>query len=67
MRKSKKIAAVMLELIQGEGGINVADQDFVREIFDLCNQNGVLTIVDECRQVSGAQKDICSPALRCYS
>jgi len=47
MKKSKQIAAVMLELIQGEGGINVADQDFVREVFDLCNQNGVLTIVDE--------------------
>lgn len=47
MRKHKHIAAVMLELIQGEGGINVADQDFVRDVFDLCNQNGVLTIVDE--------------------
>lgn len=47
MKKHKHIAAVMLELIQGEGGINVADQDFVREIFELCNQNGVLTIVDE--------------------
>jgi len=47
MKKHKGIAAVMLELIQGEGGINVADSDFVRDIFDLCNQNGVLTIVDE--------------------
>lgn len=47
MKKHKNIAAVMLELIQGEGGINVADQDFVRDIFELCNQNGVLTIVDE--------------------
>ena len=47
MKKHKHIAAVMLELIQGEGGINVADQDFVRDIFEQCNQNGVLTIVDE--------------------
>ena len=47
MKKHKNIAAVMLELIQGEGGINVADQDFVRDIVELCNQNGVLTIVDE--------------------
>jgi predicted acetylornithine/succinylornithine family transaminase len=47
MKKHKHIAAVMLELIQGEGGIRVSDQDFVRDIFDLCNQNGVLTIVDE--------------------
>ena len=47
MKKHKQIAAVMFELIQGEGGINVADQDFVRDIFEQCNQNGVLTIVDE--------------------
>ena len=47
MKNSKYIAAVMLELIQGEGGINVADQDFVREVFDICNHNGVLTIIDE--------------------
>lgn len=47
MKKHKHIAAVMFELIQGEGGINVADQDFVRDIVELCNQNGVLSIVDE--------------------
>ena len=46
-RNEDHIAAVMLELIQGEGGINVAEQDFVREVFDICNQKGILTIVDE--------------------
>ena len=47
LKKDKNIAAVMFELIQGEGGINVAEADFVRELFDLCNQKGILTIVDE--------------------
>ena len=47
LKKDKHIAAVMLELIQGEGGINVADGDFVKEIFDTCNQKGILTIIDE--------------------
>lgn len=46
-KNENHIAAVMLELIQGEGGINIADQDFVREVFDICNQKGILTIVDE--------------------
>ena len=41
------IAAVMLELIQGESGINVADADFVKDIFEICNQKGILTIIDE--------------------
>lgn len=47
MRKSRDICAVMIELIQGEGGIKIASQDFVKEMFHLCGKNGVLTIVDE--------------------
>lgn len=47
LKKDKRIAAVMLELIQGESGINVADEDFVKDIFEICNQKGILTIVDE--------------------
>ena len=37
----------MIELIQGEGGIQLATQDFVKEVFHLCGRNAVLTIVDE--------------------
>jgi acetylornithine/N-succinyldiaminopimelate aminotransferase len=37
----------MIELIQGEGGIQIAGHDFVKEIFHLCGKNAVLTIVDE--------------------
>jgi len=47
LKKDKHIAAVMLELVQGESGINVADGDFVKEIFDTCNKKGILTIIDE--------------------
>ncbi len=47
VKKDRKIAGVMIELIQGEGGINVADPDFVKEIFETCNKNGIITIVDE--------------------
>ncbi|HNX22755.1 MAG TPA: aspartate aminotransferase family protein [Spirochaetota bacterium] len=47
LKRDKHIAAVMLELIQGESGINVADADFVKEIFETCNQKGILTIIDE--------------------
>ncbi len=47
LKHDRYIAAVMLELIQGESGINVADADFVKEIFETCNQRGILTIIDE--------------------
>jgi len=43
----EKTVAVMLELIQGEGGINVADRDFVLELRKLCNEKKLLLIIDE--------------------
>ncbi|MFH0738245.1 MAG: aspartate aminotransferase family protein [Candidatus Omnitrophota bacterium] len=42
-----KTVAVMLELIQGEGGINVAQQSFVLELKRLCEDKKMLLIVDE--------------------
>ncbi len=47
IKKSKKTAAVILELIQGEGGIVVAGKSFVKKIFDICRKNDILVIVDE--------------------
>jgi len=42
-----KTAAVMLELIQGEGGVNLAAKDFVRDLRTLCDENNLLLIIDE--------------------
>jgi len=42
-----KTVAIMLELIQGEGGINVATPDFVRYLRQLCDERNMLLIVDE--------------------
>ena len=39
--------AIMLELIQGEGGVNVACKNFVREIRKLCDEQKILLIFDE--------------------
>jgi acetylornithine/N-succinyldiaminopimelate aminotransferase len=39
--------AIMLELIQGEGGINVADRAYVYKIREICNKKDILMIVDE--------------------
>jgi acetylornithine/LysW-gamma-L-lysine aminotransferase len=40
-------AAVMLELVQGEGGVHPADADWVRGIAALCRESGALLVVDE--------------------
>ncbi len=41
------VCAVMFEYVQGEGGVNALDREFVDAIFDLCAQHDVLTIADE--------------------
>jgi predicted acetylornithine/succinylornithine family transaminase len=40
-------AAIMVEPIQGEGGINIAKGDFLRGLRDLCDRNGMVLIFDE--------------------
>jgi acetylornithine aminotransferase len=42
-----KTAAVLLEPIQGEGGVYVADRQYLRHVRDLCSQKDVLLIFDE--------------------
>lgn len=42
-----KPAAVILETIQGEGGLNVASQDWLRAIEKLCRKHQILLIVDD--------------------
>lgn len=42
-----KTIGIMLELIQGEGGINIADELYVRELRKFCDEKDVLLIVDE--------------------
>ncbi|MCK4752745.1 MAG: aspartate aminotransferase family protein [Planctomycetes bacterium] len=42
-----EVAAVMVEPIQGEGGINVATDEYLEAIRELCDKNGALMILDE--------------------
>lgn len=39
--------AVMMEVIQGEGGVNVMDKTFVKAARDLCDKHNALLIIDE--------------------
>lgn len=42
-----KTAAIMLEPIQGEGGVHVADRDYLKAVRELCTQKDILLIFDE--------------------
>jgi predicted acetylornithine/succinylornithine family transaminase len=41
------VAAVMLEAVQGEGGINPASPEYFRGVRKLCDERGALLVVDE--------------------
>lgn len=41
------VAAVMLEVVQGEGGIFTGNEAFLKEAEELCHKNGALLIIDE--------------------
>jgi len=44
---SDEVAAVMVEPIQGEGGINVATAEYLQAIRRLCDEKGAVMILDE--------------------
>jgi acetylornithine aminotransferase len=41
------VVAVMIEIVQGEGGVNTAEDAYLRELRTICDQRGRLLICDE--------------------
>lgn len=52
-RMNKSVVAVMLEPIQGEGGVNIADRQWIEDVRALCNQQSWLMILDEVQTGNG--------------
>ncbi len=46
-------AAVIVETVQGEGGVNVASFEWLRALEDLCRRHGMLLIVDDVQMGCG--------------
>jgi acetylornithine aminotransferase len=44
---NKSVVAVLLEVVQGEGGINVLPSEFLIELRKICDANGWLLMLDE--------------------
>ena len=49
----KKIAAVMIECVQGEGGVIPLDKCFVKDLRSFTEENGILLIIDEVQTGNG--------------
>jgi 4-aminobutyrate aminotransferase/(S)-3-amino-2-methylpropionate transaminase len=45
--EASRVAAIIIEPVQGEGGFNVAPFDFMRGLRSLCDHHGILLIADE--------------------
>ena len=50
---SDKTCAVMIEVVQGEGGVNILDKSYVQAISELCKSRDILLIVDEVQTGAG--------------
>lgn len=48
-----KVCAIMMETIQGEGGVNVLTKEFVEGVYKLCQNEDILLIIDEVQTGNG--------------
>lgn len=48
-----KTVGIFVEFVQGEGGINVADKDFIEDVYRFCKDNNMLFIADEIQSGMG--------------
>lgn len=53
LEKNPNIVAILLEPIQGEGGINIPANDYLNQIRDLCDQHNLLMMLDEIQSGMG--------------
>ncbi|HEY3699286.1 MAG TPA: acetylornithine transaminase [Spongiibacteraceae bacterium] len=52
-RNNPDVVAVLMEPVQGEGGINIAPPGFLKQLRELCDQRGWLLMLDEVQTGNG--------------
>ncbi len=53
LAKESKAAAIMIECVQGEGGVNVLERDFVKAVAEFAKKEDIILIVDEVQTGNG--------------
>ncbi|MBE6548949.1 MAG: acetylornithine/succinylornithine family transaminase [Ruminococcaceae bacterium] len=53
LAKENKVAGIMIECIQGEGGVNVLEPDFVKGVAAYAKENDIVLVVDEVQTGNG--------------
>ncbi|MBQ2285387.1 MAG: aspartate aminotransferase family protein [Clostridia bacterium] len=48
-----KVCAIMIEIVQGEGGVNTLDKEYLDEIEKITTENDILLVVDEVQTGNG--------------
>ena len=51
--KENKVCGIMIECVQGEGGVIALDKDFVQGIKEICDKEDIIFIVDEVQTGNG--------------
>ncbi|MBR5178188.1 MAG: aminotransferase class III-fold pyridoxal phosphate-dependent enzyme [Lachnospiraceae bacterium] len=51
--ENNKVCAIMMELVQGEGGVIALDPNFVKKVADYCKENDYLLVIDEVQTGNG--------------
>ena len=46
-KATDKVCAIIMEAVQGEGGVHPLDKKFVQEVVSICNKKDILVIFDE--------------------
>lgn len=44
---TEKTAGILLEVVQGEGGINIGSKEYFDEVRNICDENNIILIIDE--------------------
>lgn len=53
LSEENKVAGILIECIQGEGGVNVLDADFVKKTAEYASENDIILMVDEVQTGNG--------------
>ncbi len=51
--RENKVAGVLIETVQGEGGVNVLDADYIRAVERICRENDLILMIDEVQTGNG--------------